>query len=186
MESNHAVFLPSALEKEKEISQRLSGKRVVIFLDYDGTLTPIVERPDMAFMADDMREVVRRLAESCTMAIVSGRSRSKVYDFVQIDRLFYAGSHGFDIAGPHGSDIQHAEGKRFLPEIDKAYRQLSGAIQRIHGALVEHTGFSLSVHYRLVQDEQIPEVERIVDETLKRHPRLHKSSGKKVFEIRPA
>lgn len=186
MESNDEVTLPSALEKEGEISRRLSGKRVVLFLDYDGTLTPIVEKPDMAFMADDTREVVRWLAEHCTTAVVSGRSRSKVYDFIRIDGLFYAGSHGFDIAGPHGSEIQHAEGERFLPEIDKAYRELSKRVQGIDGALVEHTGFSLSVHYRLVREEQVTEVERIVDETLKGCPALRKSLGKKVFEIRPA
>jgi trehalose 6-phosphate phosphatase len=186
MEPNDAVTLPSAFDKEKEIKQRLSGKQVALFLDYDGTLTPIVERPDMALMAEDIRGVVRRLAEYCTTAIVSGRSRSKVYDLVGIDGVFYAGSHGFDIAGPHGSKIQHGEGKRFLPEIDRAYRRLTLALQGINGTLVEHTGLSLSVHYRMVREDQVPEVERIVDEAVKGYTGLRKSLGKKVFELRPA
>ncbi len=186
MKSNHAVDLPSALERERELRQRLSGKRVVLFLDYDGTLTPIVDRPDMAFMADDMRDVVRRVADRCTTAIISGRSRSKVYDFVRIDSVFYAGSHGFDISGPHGSAIQHEEGRRFLPEIEKVHRRLTEEVREIDGALVEHTGFSVSIHYRLVREEQVCQVETIGDEVVKEHPALRKTLGKKVFELRPA
>lgn len=184
--TSHAVTLPSAFAKEGEIRRRLSGKQMALFLDYDGTLTPIVDTPDAAIMADDMRSAVRRLAELCTTAIVSGRARSKVYEFVRVDGVFYAGSHGFDIAGPRGSTIQHEEGKRFLPEIEKAYRRIAERIHGISGALVEHTGFSLSVHYRLVPQDQVSQVERIVDQVLAEHPSLRKSLGKKVFEIRPA
>ena len=47
-----------------------------------------------------MRNVVRTLALLFPAAIVSGRGREKVQNFVQLRELFYAGSHGMDIVGP--------------------------------------------------------------------------------------
>jgi alpha,alpha-trehalase len=132
-----------------------------------------------------MREVLRRLALSCTVAIVSGRGRIEVYDFIKVDSLIYAGSHGFDIAGPDGTDIQHEEGKHIIPTVDSVYRQLVGRVKAIDGALVENKRFSLAVHYRLVAEDQVPLIEGIVDEMLKANPTLRKNLGKKVFELRP-
>lgn len=77
-----------------------SGKRLVVFLDYDGTLTPIVSDPDLALISESMRGTVKRVAQTFPTAIISGRGRKKVESFVQLDELFYAGSHGLDIKGP--------------------------------------------------------------------------------------
>ena len=182
---DHSRVIPSAFDQLPEIEQRLSGRRAVVFLDYDGTLTPIVERPELAVMTSEMREVLRQLALSCTVAIVSGRGRTEVYDFIKVDSLIYAGSHGFDIAGPDGTDIQHEEGKHIIPTVDSVYRQLVERVKAIDGALVENKRFSLAVHYRLVAEDQVPLIEGIVDEMLKANPTLRKNLGKKVFELRP-
>lgn len=183
--SRHGDNLPLALQREKEIEEHLHGKRAAVFLDYDGTLTPIVDRPDLAIMSDEMRTVVRELAASCTTAIVSGRSRVKVYEFVRLDGIFYAGSHGFDIVGPDGCKLQYGEGKRFLPTLNSVFKELSNRVKEIEGVLVEHTGFSISVHYRLVAGEKVARIEGIVDELLNANPTLRKTHGKRVFEIRP-
>jgi trehalose 6-phosphate phosphatase len=47
-----------------------------------------------------MRDTVRQVAQLFPTAIISGRGREKVEGFVQLPELFYAGSHGMDIAGP--------------------------------------------------------------------------------------
>lgn len=101
----HAVFravavVPRALEQYAEIERELSGRRATVFLDYDGTLTPIVERPDLAVLSEDMRATVKALVGLCSVAIISGRDRADVEQLVGLDKLVYAGSHGFDIAGP--------------------------------------------------------------------------------------
>ena len=51
-------------------------KRLVVFLDYDGTLTPIVENPSAAILSEEARSVVRALAAAYPTAIVSGRARA--------------------------------------------------------------------------------------------------------------
>ena len=70
------------------------------FLDYDGTLTPIVDNPFEARLSEEARSVLRSLAMRYKTAIVSGRARLTAHGLVQLDELYYAGSHGFDIAGP--------------------------------------------------------------------------------------
>ena len=53
--------LPQALENSDELARRLAGRHPAVFLDYDGTLTPIVDRPEDAIISDSMRKVVRQL-----------------------------------------------------------------------------------------------------------------------------
>ena len=92
------------LQSARGIAQALrAGRRqLVVFLDYDGTLTPIVSDPDAATLSDHMRDAVGKLSDKATVAIVSGRAREKLRNFVQLPELYYAGSHGFDIDGPGG------------------------------------------------------------------------------------
>jgi trehalose 6-phosphate phosphatase len=185
IEAWFASALPSALTHGAEIARRLHGRRAAVFLDYDGTLTPIAPRPDLALMAPDMREAVRALARCCTTAIVSGRALDDVARLVDLPELYYAGNHGFEISGPHHTDIRYEPGKRFLSAVDDVSRRIEAGIDGIDGAFVENKAYSLSVHYRLAAREQVPEVEHVVDEVLAGFPTLAKRHGKEVFEIRP-
>lgn len=94
------VTHPSALDVFEDITGMAQGKQVAVFLDYDGTLSPIVEDPDHAFMSDEMRSALRDVAKHFPTAIITGRCRDKVFEFVQLPELYYAGSHGMDIMGP--------------------------------------------------------------------------------------
>ncbi len=177
--------LPSALERREEISEALCGRRAVVFLDYDGTLTPIVERPELAVMSQSMRETVRALADTCPVAVISGRDRPVVEDFVRLDTLYYAGSHGFDIAGPDGKEIRHEVGKDFAPLLAEVRKRLEAGLGGLEGALIEGKRFSLAVHYRLVAPERAGEVKKLVGELLAEHADLKMTPGKMVFELQP-
>ena len=97
---NRVHLRPNALAHWSEIASQLRARRPAIFLDYDGTLTPIVARPDLAVLSDDMRATLQTLAGEWPVTIVSGRGREDVTKLVGLQTLTYAGSHGFDIAGP--------------------------------------------------------------------------------------
>ena len=181
----HRDRRPSALERWEAITREWEGKRVAVFLDYDGTLTPIVSRPDLARISDDMRAVLRGLANVCPTIIVSGRGREDVSNLVGLDNLYYAGSHGFDIAGPADTTIRHEIGREYRPVLEEVARSFTEQFSDIDGALIEDKKFSIAVHYRLVADEDIPRMERAVDQAVAQHPRLKKAHGKKVFEVRP-
>lgn len=183
MEDNHR--LPSALDHFDQIEHRIEGKEIVVCLDYDGTLTPIVDRPELAALSDEMRLLLKKLGGLCPTALVSGRALQELKNLVGVDDLFYAGSHGFDIVGPEGAGIQHEVGKRFVPAVEHAHEQLCAELGDIDGVIIETKRYSLSVHYRLVDARLIPTVERALDQILRRHPTLRKTHGKKVFEVRP-
>ncbi len=163
----------------------LGTKKLVFFLDYDGTLTPIVEKPHLAVLSEEMRGILKELSSKCVTAIVSGRGREDVENLVAIDGLFYAGSHGFDIRGKDFSLIQ-PQAEETIPLILEIVEYLSKAISGIDGVLIENKKFSVAVHYRLVRENNLPLIEDFVRAIVKKHPCLRLMHGKKVFEIMPA
>ena len=177
--------LPSALDDFESISRQAEGKRIAVFLDYDGTLSPIVETPDLAVLPEDMRKTAIELSRHCPVGIISGRDLKDVRDKVRIDSIVYAGSHGFDIAGPKGLHVEHTVGEEFLPSLDTAGKALSRNLDSIQGVLVERKKFAIAIHYRRVAPENVEKIETIVDETATRHPTLRKAYGKKIFELQP-
>lgn len=180
------LALPSALDPKQGALPYLRGRRLAVFLDYDGTLTPIVARPELAVMSDAMREVVRKLATHCPVAIVSGRDRVDVQHLVRLQMLYYAGSHGFDISGPQGAPIQHRVGEEFVATLDDTEMALHRHLSHIEGVLIERKAFSIAVHVRQVSTYLEQEVESQIDALLSREPKLRKGRGKKVFELQPA
>ena len=183
--SNREYRRPSALARWKELQAKLGRRSLVVFLDYDGTLTPIVSRPELARIDENMRSVVRHLADVCPTAVVSGRGREDVTGLIGLDNVYYAGSHGFDIQGPNGSHIQYEVDPTLEPEMEEASRQLGADVDGIEGVIVEDKRFSVAVHYRMAGEKNISRVERAVDRVITEHPRLRKAEGKKVFEVRP-
>ena len=104
---------------------------------------------------------------------------------VNIDSLIYAGSHGFDIAGPTGMRLENRVGEQFLPVLDKAEQGLVAQLASIDGVLVERKRFAIAVHYRLVAEELVEQVEEVVNQVVAQNRGLRKTYGKKVFELRP-
>lgn len=161
------------------------GFELVLLLDYDGTLTPIVDRPDDAHLSAETRQVLCDLSARYPVAIISGRDRHDVQKRVGLDSLYYAGSHGFDISGPADNSISHTEGADFIPEIRQTITSLEGNLAELPGVLVEGKTYSVAVHTRLAADTDIPAVEKVIAETLKKHPRLRTKKGKYVVELIP-
>lgn len=175
--------LRHALSHLEAIQARLRSQQVAVFLDYDGTLSPIVARPELAVLSVGMRQTIVALAKKCPVAIISGRSRPDVEAMVKIPGLTYAGSHGFDIKGP-GLEMIPAEVQVLLPKIAEAYEELVAGTKGIEGCLVENKTYALAVHYRLVDPKVVPQIEALVDEVVGREAGLKKTGGKMIFEIR--
>uniref|UniRef100_A0A804PLM4 Trehalose 6-phosphate phosphatase n=1 Tax=Zea mays TaxID=4577 RepID=A0A804PLM4_MAIZE len=198
---------PSALASFKQIVANAQGRRIAVFLDYDGTLSPIVDDPDKAFMSPVMRAAVRNVAKYFPTAIVSGRSRKKVFEFVKLTELYYAGSHGMDIvtsAAAHATEkfraqylqslefyLQCKEANlfqpacEFLPMINEVSKCLVEVTSSIEGARVENNKFCVSVHYRNVAEKDWKVVAGLVKQVLEAFPRLKVTNGRMVLEVRP-
>ena len=177
--------LPSALDQFSALEALLGGRTPAIFLDYDGTLTPIVDRPELAILSDDGRAVVTALAAKRPVAVVSGRDRPDVEKLVGIGGLVFAGSHGFDIMTPDGKAVDNEVGGDATGLLDQVENRMSGLLAPIDGSLVERKKFSIAAHYRLVADADYPAFRGALDTVLSEFPNIKEKPGKKVFEIQP-
>ncbi|MBA7617058.1 Trehalose-phosphate phosphatase [subsurface metagenome] len=166
-----------------------AASRILLVSDYDGTLTPIVSRPEEAILSPEVREKLRALAEKppFSVGIISGRPLSEVKALVGIEGIYYAGNHGLEMEGP-GLTFVNAAAKATRAEMKDLAQQFSARLASIGGVIVEDKGLSLSIHYRLVKesDEQIvAEVFHQITSPRLRDGSIRVSLGKKVWEVRP-
>ncbi|MEZ5818758.1 MAG: trehalose-phosphatase, partial [Hyphomicrobiaceae bacterium] len=139
--------LPSASESLDEIAARIQDKPHAVLLDYDGTLTPIVARPELAVLSERMRGVLSSLAEQCPTGIVTGRSLAEIRRLVGVDLSFIA-SHGMEQQIKGCAAEEHAP-PGVAAKISQAADALQQKLGRIGGVIVERKPFSVAVHYRL-------------------------------------
>ncbi len=181
--------LPHALsdgQLSRRLTGRLAGRRPAVFLDYDGVLAPIVDRPEDAVMSDNMRDTVCALAARCPVCVVSGRDRAVVQQLMGIDDLVVAGSHGFDIWTPREGTITHGIAADFEDLIARVTERLRAEVGSIRGVTVEPKRASVAVHYRLAAPEDRERVAAMVQALLAEHPeQLKVTPGKKVYELEP-
>jgi trehalose-phosphatase len=183
-ESTTAIAdLPTVAADARELLLRLDGREPAVFLDYDGTLTPIVERAEDATIDDRVRATIAGLSQLCTVAVVSGRDLADVRHMVGVEGIWFAGSHGFDIVAPDGTSTQH--GAEFLPALDAAEAALRPRLAAIDGARLERKRFAIAAHFRQVSSDDVDQVEREVRAVAAEQPDLKVTGGKMIFELRP-
>jgi len=170
--------------------QLRDARHILLLTDYDGTLTPIVERPELANLTESTRLVVEALARlyKFRVGVISGRALADLKDKVGIRGIIYAGNHGMEIEGP-GISFVNPLAEEFRPILRIVHYVLSRTLGRIRGVIVEDKGLSLSVHYRLVEEDKTEEVKNTFQRIAGGAQVLGKiriTSGKKVYEVRPA
>ena len=177
--------MPSALNRIEAIMEMLDHRSPVVFLDYDGVLTPVVQRPDDAVMDEAARRLVRDLARNVPVAVISGRDLEDLKSRLRVDGVHYAGSHGFDIVGAGDDPISHAPASAFLSTLETAEAGLKREIHGIDGARLERKKYTIAVHYREAPDANVGKVAEAVETVRRAHDGLRKTRGKKVFELQP-
>lgn len=163
-----------------------SAGSIILLLDFDGTLAPIVDRPEMAALPAATRLALEHLSARDTVhvAIISGRGLADARDRVRLGGVWYAGNHGMEIHGP-GVDRVHPEARAARPELERARAAIEGAIGGIDGAFVEDKGLTLSVHHRLTARDEVAAVRAAVERAVAAAPSLRMTEGKEVLEVRP-
>ena len=143
--------------------------RAAILLDVDGTLAPIVLRPEDARVPDATRAELQRLHGTYGLvACISGRPGQEAAQIVGLPELTYVGEHGLELA---------PEAEVWAPRV--------AAFADAESRQAERKPLSLSFHFREDPDQaaarrQLREVERRA-----REAELVPRWGRKVLEIRP-
>ena len=162
---------------------------MLLLSDYDGTLTPIAAKPELAILGQKARETLLRLnrQDKYMVGVISGRGLPDVAAIVDLPELIYAGNHGLEIAGP-GLDFVHPEATAAGETRGRLLQDLTENLSRLPGVVVEDKGLTLSVHYRLVPDDLTGNVESRFNAAVSPYlkPGAWRTAvGKKVFELKP-
>lgn len=173
----------------QNIEKRLwSAKGILLLLDFDGTLTPIVDRPKGAELSPEMRGILKFLAKKrgFEVAIISGRSISDLKQKIKIRNIIYVGNHGLEIERRKKKFIypQASKSIRTMKELKKILKARLGSIK---GTIVEDKGVGLAIHYRMVKNSDVPELKRMVRQIFRPFMEKRKIKigyGKKVLEAK--
>jgi len=171
-----------------EVEDRIqSASSVSLFLDFDGTLVPIMADPEEARLDPDVLETLKLLSsrEFLTTAMISGRAVEDLYGRIRLQNLIYAGNHGLEI---FGRDLRFVEPLAWSrrEQIKTLCDELAGQLRAIRGVLAEYKGLTASVHYRLAADADVAEIQATVYAAVARHGRLFRVyPGSRVLEIVP-
>jgi alpha,alpha-trehalase len=181
------------------IEQINEATQLLLFLDYDGTLTPIVARPEMAVLSSQSREILRKM--SChsrfKLAIISGRSLSEIKTLVRLENIAYAGNHGLEIEcppcycqrrSPEKTLFTHPIADEFRPRLKSLEQRLRKRLKGIGGVVIQNKGLTLSIHYRLARDTEVGRIKELSFEAIgysQATGGLQVTKGKEVLEVRP-
>ncbi|OGC25707.1 trehalose-phosphatase [candidate division WOR-1 bacterium RIFOXYB2_FULL_42_35] len=161
--------------------------KYLLLLDYDGTLTPIVSRPELATLTPERRKLLKQLAnnKNFKIALVSGRTLSSLKAIVKIPGLIYIGNHGFEINFKNKLIVQ-PEAAKAIPTLKLILKKLKEELRPIIGVIVEDKKYTLSFHFRSVEAKMVPKVKKIFWQVVKPYlKKIRVTKGKKVFEVRP-
>jgi trehalose-phosphatase len=163
-----------------------SGGNLILILDFDGTLTPIVSRPDAARLDPTVRRTLRRLAANprVGLAVLTGRSLRDIRQRIGIKNIVYGGCHGLEIEGP-ALRITDRKTGQVHPRLENAAKMIESSLARFPGACVERKRYSVALHYRHLARTRVGALSRVVHRAARAH-NLGIIPGKKVWEfVRP-
>jgi trehalose 6-phosphate phosphatase len=148
---------------------REDPRRAAVLLDVDGTLAPIVARPELAAVPAETRAELRRLGSRYALvACISGRTGADARRLVGVDGIFYVGVHGLELT----------------PEAD-AWRAPLRELAGIEWPWVEDKGLTVAFHWREAGDEEAARASLAEVAERARALGLEARWGRKVLEVRP-
>jgi trehalose 6-phosphate phosphatase len=170
-----------------EIAQEISAARhLLLGLDFDGTLAPIVPHPEDAEIPPYTSTALEFLTSrpDVTVALISGRALADLKTRINLDAIF-AGNHGLEISG-RGFDFHHPEAAAAQSDLHQICDEIKTRLTGIRGTLVEDKGLTATVHTRNVADRDQYQVVAVVSAVVNtRRDKFDLREGKKTIEILP-
>ncbi len=180
-ETGPAPLLWTAVDR---LDALFRDRRPALFLDFDGTLAPIVDDPAAAAAPRTTLDLLARLASRMPVAVVSGREIADLRPRVPVPGIALAGSHGIEIETADGR--RHDRGADFVADAEAAAAALDAALAGLPGVRIERKRSSVAVHTRTASDAARTAVAAHVATAAAANPRLRLHRGKEVLELLPA
>ncbi|MDE2215344.1 MAG: trehalose-phosphatase [Candidatus Omnitrophica bacterium] len=171
------------------LKKQIGGRDLFLFLDYDGTLTPIVDHPKKAALAKSTRSLLEKLSLEplVNVSVVSGRALGDLRNRVGVSNISYVGNHGLEMDAP-GVNFKGFDLVSVCETIDYLKKEISKELLFFKGAFLEDKGVTLSVHYRKLKEARAAVLKAFLHELTEpflSRKQIRMGSGKKVLEIKP-
>lgn len=168
------------------VDGRLDGSPLAVLLDVDGTLAPIAPRPQDARVPEATRAVLHELVAlpDVHVALVSGRSASDAAWVASVEGAWVLGNHGVELRSPEGEITADELVRPWESAVARAASALTRIADSTDGAILEDKRWTLSLHYRLVEEPAAAALIAVAREVAEATG-LRVTEGKKVVELRP-
>ena len=165
-----------------EVEARLaSAQHVALFLDFDGTVVPLRDRPEEVWLGSRAHRVLARLARHphLTLCLISGRALADLRKRVGVHGVSYIGLHGEQRGG---TKTMRATSTALVQAKAAAFRRLN----TLPGVRVEDKKLSFAVHYRGATPDVAKRARTRLGQVLRPFSgQLRVLNGKKVWEVLP-
>jgi trehalose 6-phosphate phosphatase len=175
----------------KKLSRELARwKKILLLTDYDGTLTPIVSRPELAVLNKSVRKLLLFISRKrrFEVGILSGRSIAQLKNLIGLEGIIYSGNHGFEIEFG-GKILVPPEARKAAATLQKIYRSLSKRFSNNRQVIIEDKGVAVALHYRLLKSPaEIKKLKKMFKDIVGPYltdKKVQVISGKKVLEVQP-
>jgi len=171
------------------IKKEIKGRQLFLFLDFDGTLTPIRRDPRKVRLGKLMHHTLKKVADksNISVAIVSGRGLGDIKRMISLKNVIYVGNHGLEATGPN-LDFILPSAVKTKKTIKTVGQKLREKLRKFKGVVIEDKTLTLSVHYRMAEKRDVNSVIQIIENITKPYRKKRQikvTEGKKVREIRP-
>ncbi|MFA7309631.1 MAG: trehalose-phosphatase [Candidatus Paceibacterota bacterium] len=177
--------MEDVLKQPSDLLSRVRKNGLLLMLDFDGVLSPIVAHPELARMSKRTRELLRLCALRGRVAVISGRALSDVAARVGLANIWYAGNHGAEwrMGKVRGREKHSRSVNEDLRGARDAFTELA---RHYPGAFVEDKALTLSVHFRLLSVARVRSFKKDVHSVAKRFRQVLDvaEGGEFVFNVR--
>ena len=166
------------------LRDRIGDRQLVLFLDYDGALAAAAEHPDAVLLDDETRRNLQRLAGVHPLQVMSGRDQGDVQARLGIEGIQCIGSYGFHMMDAL-PQIDRPALEEAVVELDCAANELEHWLDYIEGVVIDRKKYSFALHYRMVDRDDLQQINAAASDVLERYASLAWKKGKKVIEFVP-
>lgn len=130
----------------------LARRPSALFVDIDGTLSPLVPNPADAVVLPRCRTALRRLVSHVdVLCVLTGRPADVAWRMIGIDQALYVGNHGIDL-WREGELLRFNGVEKHLPRVARAFEHLRFALANVAGIIFEEKGIGFAIHFRAVPE----------------------------------
>lgn len=165
----------------------LSSSKVELFLDYDGTITPIHKTPSETILSSDTIHILQQLIQlpNVRVTILTGRSMKDIRKFIPFENIRLVANHGFHIY-MDGNEWVHPDAESSFPKMHQLQDILLTALKSFSNVFVENKQFTLGIHYRNAAAKDTPIVKELTKKNISSFdPKLVITESKEVIEVQP-